>query len=520
MKDFANLRKHGGLSGFPKPEESEYDAFAAGHASTAVSAAAGMAAARDLRGKRADYNIAAVIGDGSLTGGLCYEGLNNLGNTKLKTLIILNDNQMSIDKNVGALSKVLAKYLSKFRTATPYIGAKQGIERFLLNIPIVGEVIKKFLERAKKGVKNLLVPGHLFTELGFTYIGPIDGHDITELIKQINKSKRINKPLLLHAVTVKGRGCPEAEAEPDKFHGVDGLNVGGGNGPKPRTFTDVFCETLTELAERDSTIAAVTAAMADGVGLKKFAQKFPERFYDAGIAEGHAATFCAGLASAGLKPVFAVYSSFLQRSYDQIIHDVCLQNLPVVFAVDRAGLVTGDGETHQGVFDMAFLAHVPNMTVLAPRDGAELKRMLNYAFTLNSPVALRYPKAAADEIAEVVSEDTAEIAIVSVGAVYKVAVGAKDLLAAKGLRAHVYDARFVKPIDAVLSGKLREYKYVFTVEEGVKIGGFGERLGFASRTFALPDAFIEQGTRQELMDLYGLNAASVSEGIEGCLGLI
>jgi len=521
---FGTLRQLGGLSGFPKPNESVYDAFGTGHSSTSVSAAYGMAVARDLQGKK--HNVIAVIGDGALTGGLAYEAMNNAGRSGRKLVVVLNDNQMSISENVGALSR----HLNEIRTAPEYLGAKRGVNKLLDRVPVVGKGVGRLIERAKDGLKYLLVPGVLFEEMGFTYIGPVDGHNMAELISVFQKVRQMDGPTLVHVYTKKGKGYENAEDCPEDFHGVDSFDVRTGKPLRQaagKGYGDIMGETLADAAHTDARVVAVTAAMPIGTGLCGFQAEFPDRFFDVGIAEAHAVTFAAGLAKAGMRPVFAVYSTFLQRAYDQILHDVCIQNLPVTFAIDRAGIVGADGETHQGLFDLSYLSHIPNMTILAPKDGGELAEMLRFAVNLGTPVALRYPRGKAEipehtELieygkAEILREGT-DIAVVFVGSMYTAACALADDLAAKGRNPLLVNARFVKPIDEELVRRLSGFRHVFTLEENVAVGGFGAalrgKLAEANSTailtgFAFPDAFVPQGTREELLRLYGLDVESV-----------
>jgi len=521
---FGTLRQLGGLSGFPKPGESEHDSFGTGHSSTSVSAAYGMAVARDLQGKK--HNVVAVIGDGAMTGGLAYEAMNNAGRSGRRLVVVLNDNQMSISENVGALSR----HLNEIRTAPGYLGAKRGVNDLLGKVPVVGSKIGRFVERVKDGVRYLLVPGVLFEEMGFTYIGPVDGHNIGELISVFNKVKHMDCPVLVHVYTKKGKGYPNAEECPEEFHGVDSFDVKTG---KPlhdkagESYGDIMGRTLASLAKDDPKIVAITAAMPVGTGLCAFKSAYPDRFFDVGIAEAHAVTFAAGLAKAGMTPVFAVYSTFLQRAYDQILHDVCIQNLPVVFAIDRAGVVGADGETHQGLFDLSYLSHIPNMTILAPKDGAELAEMLRFAVALGTPVAIRYPRGVAElpeatapvvyGKAEILREG-AELAVVFAGSMYETAVALADCLAASGHTPMLVNARFVKPPDEALVARLSGFRHVFALEENVAAGGFCALLrnALAARNsaarltaFAFPDVFVPQGSRAELLRLHGLDAEAV-----------
>jgi 1-deoxy-D-xylulose-5-phosphate synthase len=510
---FSSLRKMDGLSGFPKINESEHDAFGTGHSSTAISAALGLAKARDLQGD-SEESVIAVVGDGSVTGGLAYEGLNNAGRANTDLLVILNDNGMSISKNVGAV----ARHLNTLRTAPMYLGAKEDVHFLLDKLPVLGASITRGIESAKDMIKYAVLPGVLFEELGFRYIGPVDGHDIPALLRVLRQIKKIKGAVLLHVLTTKGKGYNIAEKSPKNYHGVGTFCVKTGeptvNSTKP-TYTDIFSKYICRAASKDERIVAITAAMHDGTGLSRFKERFPKRFFDVGIAESHAVTFAAGLAKGGMKPVVAVYSSFLQRAYDQILHDVAIQNLPVVFAIDHAGAVGGDGETHQGIFDIAFLSHIPNMTILAPSGSTELVKMLDFAFAQNSPVAIRYPKEIAEESKKVLQEGE-KIAIVSMGTMYSTAKEVADMLCEK---TGLYDAGFVKPFDEGLIAALEKYEYVFTIEDGVRSGGFGERLGAVlnnpiCHAFGFPDIFPETGTRKELFARYNLDAESIYNKIE------
>ena len=530
---FAGLRQKGGITGFPKREESVYDAFGTGHSSTSISAALGMAAARDIAGEQ--YRIAAVIGDGALTGGEAFEGLNNAGTLGKDIIVILNDNGMSIAPNVGAMSE----YLSRFRVAPGYHRAKQDIKNFLKSIPHIGERVYRTAEHIKDGVRSALVPGGLFTDMGFHYIGPLDGHNIALLLDVFEQAKQLKGPLLIHVETCKGKGYAPAEKAPDKFHGIGRFDVADGTtlkkaGAKP-TYTSVFSKALMEAAEEDADVVAITAAMPDGTGLRAFSEKYPTRFFDVGIAEQHATTFAAGLAAAGRKPVLALYSTFAQRAYDQILHDVCLQNLHVVFALDRAGFVGEDGATHHGVFDYSYLRHLPNMKVLAPKDENELGRMLKTALSLEGPVALRYPRgeglgAALEEpftplesLAAEVLEEEGEIAILAVGSMVDAARKTAKLLKEEELSAAVVNMRTVKPLDEELLHRMaHEKKMLVTMEENALAGGFGsavlEALADAGLLvpvvrFGIGDAFIEQGKPQELLEMAGLLPEQMARSI-------
>jgi len=522
---FDTLRQLDGLSGFPKSKESPHDAFDTGHSSTAISAALGLAAARDLRGE--SHKVVAIVGDGSMTGGLAFEGLNNAGRANTDLLVVLNDNQMSISKNVGAVSR----HLNQLRITGGYLGVKKEIRHMLGSLPMVGEALTKGIESTKNLVKYAVLPGVLFEELGFKYFGPIDGHDIGEMTKVFGQTQKIRGPVLVHVLTKKGKGYKPAETYPQNYHGIGAFDVSTG---KPRAapvvkYTDIFAKELCRHAKSDKRIVAVTAAMPDGTGLALFREKFPNRFFDVGIAEGHAVTFSAGLAKGGMRPVVGIYSSFMQRAYDNVLHDIAVQNLPVVFALDRAGAVCAEGETHQGLYDYAYLSHIPNMTVLAPSCGNELAAMLDFAVSHDGPVTIRYPNAAAAELpmpkglqdsTETIVHGRARqiaagnaIAIVSVGAMLETALSATKILQSQGHNPSLYDARFVKPIDTALLAKLQTYQHVFTIEDAAAIGGFGSRIN-PTHAFAFPDKFIEPGRREQLFKRYGLDANSIAEKIQ------
>lgn len=532
-KEFKTLRQMGGLSGFPKLCESEHDAFGTGHSSTSISAALGIALARDIA--KETHQVISIIGDGSLTGGQAYEALNHAGHLGTKMIVILNDNEMSIAKNVGAISE----YLSKMRTAPTYNKVKQDIDFLLRRIPSIGESVAKTVERVKDSLRYLLVPGMLFEELGFTYIGPIDGHNLETLTDVLQKAKHIQGPVLVHVLTKKGKGYKPAETKADTFHGVGPFCIESGevikNGNKP-TYTSVFGKTLIELAEKDSRLVAITAAMPSGTGLKPFAARFPERFFDVGIAEQNAITMAAGMATKGCKPVVAIYSTFSQRGYDQILHDVCLQKLPVIFALDRAGLVGEDGPTHHGVFDLSYLRSMPNLTVMVPKDEAELRHMLYTAVRLEGPVAIRYPRgsgtgAATDTPLQHIAVGEAEevksgkgVAILAVGPMVQASLAAREILAQQGIQAAVINARFVRPLDQAMIRRLsRDYGMLVTVEENILAGGFGSAVleevqdqhyhWVKVLRLGLPDKFIEHGTRTQLLEKYGLDAAGIAREI-------
>ncbi|MDD5945419.1 MAG: 1-deoxy-D-xylulose-5-phosphate synthase [Clostridia bacterium] len=531
---FSSLRQLDGISGFPKPNESEYDAFTAGHSSTSISIALGLACARDMSGGK--ETIAAVIGDGSMTGGVAFEGLNNAGRSNRNLIVILNDNQMSISSNVGAISR----HLGELRTEKRYLEAKDGVKKILSRLP-AGEPVVNSIKRTKKRIKYMFVPGVIFEEMGFKYIGPVDGHNIEELIATLKRAKEIEGPVLIHVRTTKGKGYKYAESNPSEYHGVSAFDLKTGKplkkGKLP-SYSAVFGRTLERLAEKDDKIVAVSAAMCSGTGLTGFAEKYPKRFYDVGIADQHAVSFSGALAKGGYKPVFAVYSTFLQRGYDELMQDVCLQNLHVVFGVDRAGIVGNDGETHQGIYDLSYFAHMPNMTVMMPKNGAELEKMLEFAVEdMDSPCAVRYPRG---EITDRYSENTNEIeygkgevleegeniAVINCGAVLDETSKAWEMLKADGYSPMLVNLRFAKPIDKELIRYVcSKCRYVFTVEDNVLEGGAGSMalaamndMGLLSETkftsFAFPDRFIEQGSRGELFKRYGLDGESIYSEIK------
>lgn len=519
--EFDNLRQMGGISGFPKTKESVHDVYETGHSSTSVSAAAGMAAARDIRGE--DYEVIAVIGDGSLTGGMAFEALNNVGASKSKMLVILNDNGMSISRNIGGVSQ----HLSKLRTSDGYLKFKQSLKKNLKKIPVFGEALALDLGHVKDRVKYALLSGGvIFEELGFTYLGPVDGHNLSELLDVLELARHINGPVFIHVITKKGKGYRTAEQNPDKFHGVGPFNpeTGALKQSADMTYSKVFGNTLLKLAEQNPKIAAISAAMCDATGLTPFAEKFPKRFFDVGIAEAHAVTFAAGLAKNGIRPVTAIYSSFLQRAYDQILEDVCLQNLPVIFAVDRAGIVGADGETHHGVFDLSYLSSMPNMTVLTPKDGTQLASVLEFAMTLDSPCAVRYPRGACSFNENAVTHyngknirlsEGADADIWAVGKMTETAETVRDILSSKGISAGVVDVVSVKPLDLSC---FKKGIPVITIEDNMLAGGFGEKMRRKTGAekmlnFGWPDQFIEHGDCDSLYRKYGLDAESIAERI-------
>ena len=530
---FKTLRKKGGITGFPNRSESVYDAFGVGHASTSISAALGMALARDARGEK--NQVIAVIGDGALTGGESFEALNNAGDLGTKLIVILNDNEMSIDANVGAMSE----YLSRIRIAPQYARAKRDMGSLLMSIPHIGDKVYKTASHLKDGVRSVLVPGSLFEEMGFHYIGPIDGHNIGLLEEVLASAKEMEGPVLIHIHTVKGKGYKPAEQAPDKFHGVGCFDPSTGKSAKKAgcapSYTSVFSKALIELAKDRPDILAITAAMPSGTGLKAFGQAYPKRFFDVGIAEEHAMTLAAGMAAAGMHPVIALYSTFAQRAYDQLIHDVCLQNLPVTLCLDRAGLVGEDGPTHHGVFDLSYLRQMPNMCVMAPKDEEELRHMLATAIAIEGPAAVRYPRGAGlgvpltDSLetlpvgkAEVLQEE-GNIAFLAVGTMVEKAKEAAAILKEEGIEAAVVNMRFIKPLDTELLGEMaRTKRLLITAEENVLAGGFGSAVAeyladhgieVPRLRFGIPDRFIEQGTRRELLSLIGLQPDEMAERI-------
>ena len=528
---FEDLRSYGGMSGFPKRKESQCDAFDTGHSSTSISAGLGYVRARDL--KHEDYTVISVIGDGSLTGGMAYEALNNASNLKTNFIVVLNDNHMSISENVGGMSR----YLANLRTADIYTGLKKGVTNALQQVPVMGNRMIEHIRKTKSSIKQLVVPGMFFEDMGITYLGPIPGHNLPMLCKALKEAKKVEGPVLLHVMTTKGKGYEPAETAPDKFHGIGPFDVESGKVLAKKdgdTYTDVFGKVLCDEASRNPDIVAITAAMADGTGLARFKKHYPNRFFDVGIAEEHGVTFAAGLAAGGLKPVFAVYSSFLQRGYDQLIHDVALQNLPVVFGVDRAGLVGSDGETHQGIFDLSFLSNIPNMTVMSPKNKWELADMLRFALQMNSPVAIRYPRGKAydgyegcrEKISYGKSEwifEGKEIAILSVGHMFEEAVKTRDKLIEQGYEPTLINMRFIKPIDEAMIEKVcQTHKLIAVIEENVQTGACGERVSeYVMRKMlpshvlilALPDDYIEHGSVDVLRKMTGIDSESMSEKI-------
>jgi len=530
---FSTLRQKGGITGFPNRFESPYDAFGVGHASTSISAALGMAVSRDLSGR--SNKVIAVIGDGALTGGEAFEALNHAGELGKDLIVILNDNEMSIDKNVGAMSE----YLSRIRLMPQYKQAKHDVEEILSSIPRIGNRVLKTANQIKDSIRSVLVPGALFEEMGFSYLGPMDGHNISLLQEVLSNVREMSGPVLLHVHTMKGKGYSPAEDNPGKFHGVGKFDQATGEVVKKAggtpSYTAVFSKALIDLAEKRPELVAITAAMPSGTGLDVFKEKYPRRFLDVGIAEEHAVTMAAGLAADGKHPVVAIYSTFAQRAYDQLIHDVCLQKLPVTLCLDRAGLVGEDGPTHHGVFDLSYLRQMPNMTVFVPKDENELRQMLGKAVTMDTPTAVRYPRGAGLGVeireefadltvgkAEVISEG-GEVAFLAVGTMNETATKAAEILAEQGIEATLANMRFVKPLDEELLLQLgTDKKLLVTLEENVLAGGFGSAVaeflldkGLPARLlrFGLPDAFVEQGSRKELLELVGLTPEAVAAKI-------
>ena len=529
-EQFPTLRQYGGLSGFPKRSESEHDAFGTGHSSTSISAALGMAVARDLQGE--DYNVVAIIGDGSMTGGMAFEALNNAGTLHKKMVVVLNDNEMSISKNVGAMSD----YLYHLRTGETYNKIKNDIEGWLKNMEFGTDVLKA-IRRLKGSVKYLMVPTSIFEELGFTYLGPVDGHDIHGLIEVLQAAKKIDGPVMVHVLTKKGKGYKPAEESPNKFHGTGPFEIATGkkitNPDAPISYTEVFGKTITELADSDKKIVGLTAAMPDGTGLNIFAQAHPDRFFDVGIAEQHAVTAAAGMAAAGMKPVTAIYSTFMQRAYDSILHDICMQKLHVTMCLDRAGLVGDDGYTHHGVFDYAYLRSIPNMTIMAPKDENELRHMLQTALSFNGPISVRYPRGSGVGVditepmqelpigkAEVLREGK-ELCFWAIGSMVQSAVQAADKLKEQGIDAGVVNMRFAKPLDKdLLIEHAKRYGKIVTLEEGVLAGGVGSEVleilddagllqQCAVLRLGIPDEFVTHGDKKLLFRDLGLDTDAI-----------
>ncbi len=548
--EFSSLRTFEGLSGFPKRKESSCDSFDTGHSSTSISAAMGLVKAREMEGK--NHRVIAVIGDGALSGGMAFEALNNAARLTSNLTIILNDNNMSISENVGGM----ANYLGKLRTDDKYKNFKTSIEKMLNHVPGVGAAIMDKLKKSKDSLKRLVIPGMLFEDMGITYIGPIDGHNIAELNTALISASKMKKAVLIHVLTKKGKGYKPAEENPSQYHGVESFDIKTGKnngGKKGITYTDIFAETILELGDKDKNVVGITAAMPSGTGLNKFMNRYPERFFDVGIAEEHAVTYAAGLALGGMKPYVAIYSTFLQRAYDQILHDVCISNLPVVFAIDRAGLVGNDGETHQGMFDISFLSHIPNLTIMAPKNGNELKEMLYFANDYNGPIAVRYPRGKAydgltsfhspielgrsealyttvkggkiqGENGELVLEDNSfyeeRTVLLALGSMLETASAVYEELVIDGREVTLINVRFIKPMDEALLHKLaKTHGKWITLEENVKAGGFGEKIAaflmdndyrqVKLLNISLPNQFIEQGDVEVLKEKLGLDDMSI-----------
>lgn len=532
---FDSLRKYHGMSGFPKRDESNCDAFDTGHSSTSLSAGLGMVCAREL--KKEKYKVVSVIGDGSLTGGLAFEALNNAASLKSNYIMILNDNHMSISENVGGLSH----YLAGVRTAKGYTNFKKNVKASLSKMNAIGEELERNIRRAKSMLKQVFIPGMFFEDMGITYLGPIDGHNIEALTEVIEDAKQVEGAVLIHVITEKGKGYEPAQLHPESYHGVGPFIKKNGMAKKPKeeaTYTDIFAKTICELAQTHEKLVTITAAMMDGCGLKGFAKRFPDRFFDVGIAEEHAVTFACGLAAGGFHPFFVVYSSFLQRGYDQILHDMCMQNLPVTLMLDRAGLVGNDGETHQGVFDLSYLTMIPNMTVFAPKNRYEFQDAIAFAADFEAPMAIRYPKTDAVRILKEYREPIklgksewirrgSRVALLAIGTMVETAMEVEELLAKDGIDATVVNLRFAKPLDYEMLDEVLDYhSLIVTMEENVLSGGVGEHIcryvelhstGVRVIACGIPDKFIHQGSIKELLEETGLDAQSIYQKISTML---
>ena len=532
---FDSLRKYHGMSGFPKRDESNCDAFDTGHSSTSLSAGLGMVCAREL--KKEKYKVVSVIGDGSLTGGLAFEALNNAASLKSNYIMILNDNHMSISENVGGLSH----YLAGVRTAKGYTNFKKNVKASLSKMNAIGEELERNIRRAKSMLKQVFIPGMFFEDMGITYLGPIDGHNIEALTEVIEDAKQVEGAVLIHVITEKGKGYEPAKLHPESYHGVGPFIKKNGMAKKPKeeaTYTDIFAKTICELAQTHEKLVTITAAMMDGCGLKGFAKRFPDRFFDVGIAEEHAVTFACGLAAGGFHPFFAVYSSFLQRGYDQILHDMCMQNLPVTLMLDRAGLVGNDGETHQGVFDLSYLTMIPNMTVFAPKNRYEFQDAIAFAADFEAPMAIRYPKTDAVRVLKEYREPIklgksewirrgSRVALLAIGTMVETAMEVEELLAKDGIDATVVNLRFAKPLDYEMLDEVLDYhSLIVTMEENVLSGGVGEHIcryvelhstGVRVIACGIPDKFIHQGSIKELLEETGLDAQSIYQKISTML---
>lgn len=533
--EFSTLRQLDGLCGFPRRYESPCDAFGVGHSSTSISAALGMAVARNIKGS--DETVVAVIGDGALSGGMAYEALNNMAQLrkeKKNFIVVLNDNNMSISENVGGMSR----YLNKLRTDNAYFEFKENVEKAITNIPRIGEGMAKTLKRSKDSIKQLLVPGMMFEDMGITYIGPIDGHNTEELVKVFERAKTLREPIVIHVKTVKGKGYPIAEKNPSRFHGIDSFDLKTGESIHKKevaTYTDCFARKLVKLAKEDERIVAITAAMPTGTGLALFQKHFPNRFFDVGIAEEHAVTFAAGLASEGMRPVVALYSTFLQRAYDQLLHDVCMQNLPVVIAIDRSGIVGADGETHQGIYDISFLSTIPGLTIMAPKNRYELSKMMEFAFQADGPVAIKYPRGSAcygmKEYQEPIVSGKSEIirkgeqiAIVGIGSMMEASYETCLILEEEGYMPTLVNGRFIRPLDENLYEELaKNHSLIVTIEENVASGSYGQSVAalvceknwdVQVLPICLPDLFLLHGSVSELKRKYGLTAEQMAKKIK------
>lgn len=526
---FKDLRKLGGMSGFPKTNESEYDLFDTGHSSTSLSLGIGLAAARDIQNE--NYEVVSVIGDGAMTGGLAFEAINNIGHLDSKMIVVLNDNGMSISPNTGGLSK----YLGRLRSSSKYISMKAQIKKNVSKVPIIGEGMVAGMQHARDSIKYAVIDGVFFEEMGFRYFGPVDGHNIRELCDTLELAKAVDGPVFIHAITKKGKGYSKAELNPNVFHGIGPFDMETGQLLKKSSspsYSNIFGNKLIEMAKKNQKITAVSAAMLEGTGLEKFSNEFPDRTFDVGIAEGHAVTFAAGLAKAGCKPFVTIYSTFLQRAYDEIVEDVCLQNLPVVFCLDRAGIVGADGETHHGIFDLSYLRHIPNLTVMAPKDGRELEEMMEFAEKAEGPCAIRYPRGAAPQLDDrgctIISGKSERLAegrdveIWAIGAMTEKALQTAELLKAENINASVVNMRFLKPLDtAALSESAAKYPLIVTLEDNVLKGGAGQEINnvlinshVKVINIGWPDKFIEHGTSDELYHKYNMDPESIAERIK------
>ncbi len=528
---FDELRKYGGMSGFPKPGESPCDAFGTGHSSTSISAGLGYAHARDIQKK--NYKVISVIGDGALTGGMAFEALNNATRLEKNFIIVLNDNNMSISENVGGLSN----HLNKLRTAESYHDLKEGVVNSLSKIPVYGDRMVEQVRKTKSSLKQLIIPGMIYENMGITYLGPVDGHNISEMVKVFKDASRVEGPVMVHCLTKKGNGYAPAERHPARFHGAEPFDIETGLPVKKKEkagYTDIFSTVMRKMGDRNEKVVAITAAMLNGTGLKRFHNMFPERFFDVGIAEEHAVTFAAGLAAGGMIPIVAVYSSFLQRAYDQILHDVCIQNLHVVFAIDRAGLVGSDGETHQGIFDISYLCSIPNMTLMSPKNKWEFSDMIKFAIDFDGPIAIRYPRGEAyDGLSRMRAPivlgksemlyDEEGVCLIAFGSMVKTAVAVREMLKERGYHCTLVNARFAKPLDTdMLDQAVKEHKLLVTMEENVKSGGFGEQVmeymgecGYHTRllNIAISDEYVEHGNVEILYREVGIDAESIVKKI-------